>query len=116
MGYYEESWNELPKKIPYDAFLQLISVITRAVTYLWQNQQKQEKISTFVRGRYSNEYNIPTDLHIFHMKFEKGLLSEILYFIQQNKTQVFLKRLRGKYCYYTNNRFLTIVVNSFWNR
>ena len=28
MGYYEESWNELPKKIPYDAFLQLISVIT----------------------------------------------------------------------------------------
>ena len=31
MGYYEESWNELPKKIPYDAFLQLISVITHLI-------------------------------------------------------------------------------------
>ena len=59
----------------------MVVVVGRAVTYLWQNYQKSAKISTFVRGRYSNEYNIPTDLHIFHMKFEKGLLSEILYFI-----------------------------------
>ena len=31
MGFYEDSWNELPKKIPYDAFLQLISVITHLI-------------------------------------------------------------------------------------
>ena len=31
MGYYDHAWDCLPKKIPYDSFLQVISVITHLI-------------------------------------------------------------------------------------
>ena len=31
MGYYDHNWDHLPKKIPYDSLLQVISVITHLI-------------------------------------------------------------------------------------
>ena len=75
MGYYDHNWDHLPKKIPYDSLLQVISVITHLILPIPMHLVKRNEENRDLEQRQVVDENLAnSQKHLFDLIFTYYIL------------------------------------------
>ena len=75
MGYYDHNWDHLPKKIPYDSLLQVISVITHLILPIPMHLVKRNEENRDLEQRQVVDENLANNQkHLFDLIFTYYIL------------------------------------------
>ena len=73
MGYYDYAWDDLPKKIPYDSFLQVIAVIAHLILPIPMHFAKRNEEDRDLEQRKvvngTDEYLANNNKHLLDLLF-----------------------------------------------
>ena len=73
MGYYDYAWDSLPKKIPYDSFLQVISVMTLLILpipmYFAKRNEEERDLEQRKVIKDTDEYLANNNKHLLDLLF-----------------------------------------------
>ena len=103
MGFFDEEWNHLPKKVPYDAFLNVIAVIIHMVLpfpiYFYRRSEEKQDIVQRHQQENQSRFSIFKDKH-----FAEFLFNHFIIFLMFTDylSALILNRYEVKTCHLTS--------------